>query len=277
MRRTFVLAGAAAALFTLPAVAMAQTPGYVTSNLNLRAGPGVDYPVVETIPAGEPVDIEGCTSQFGWCSLNYRGEYGWASANYLRFLYAGRRVPLPDYWTYAGVPIIAFSIGSYWHSHYRHRGFYRRLGEYETRYRGGHVGRGPGAGRHGFISSAPRVERPHGGGHRGGFIGGPGRAPAFVGGGGPRHGGGHVGGHPGGGRGGFMGGGHGGGGRHGGGGGAFMSGGRGGGHGGAGHGGFMSSGPRGGHGGGGHGGGHGGGRGGGGHGGRGGGHGGHHR
>ncbi|MFC5579734.1 SH3 domain-containing protein [Rhodanobacter terrae] len=48
---------------TLPALAQAAD-GFVTGNVNLRAGPGAEYPLILTIPGGAPVNIQDCTT--GW-------------------------------------------------------------------------------------------------------------------------------------------------------------------------------------------------------------------
>ena len=42
--------------FALPALASA-TEGYVTGNVNLRAGPDADYPLIDQLQAGTVVDV----------------------------------------------------------------------------------------------------------------------------------------------------------------------------------------------------------------------------
>lgn len=122
--RKFRLAAAAlvAALFA-PAVASAAT-GYVTTNLNVRAGPSTRYPVVSVFGAGSRVDVIGCTSGPGWCDVRAGGVRGWVSANYLDLYYNSRRVHAPRYIGRVGVPTITFSIGTYWDHHYRDYDFY---------------------------------------------------------------------------------------------------------------------------------------------------------
>jgi hypothetical protein len=72
-----LIAGAMAAGILAPVAAEAA---YVTSNVNLRSGPGTGYAAITTIPAGAQVSVSGCTS---WCSVNYRGLRGYVSAGYV--------------------------------------------------------------------------------------------------------------------------------------------------------------------------------------------------
>jgi uncharacterized protein YraI len=72
-----------AAVVTTPALAvvMAFSP---TGNLNVRSGPGFQYPVVNKIAANVPVEITGCVSDYSWCGVALPGGVtGWASAPYL--------------------------------------------------------------------------------------------------------------------------------------------------------------------------------------------------
>ncbi|WP_188914659.1 SH3 domain-containing protein [Salinarimonas ramus] len=64
----------------VPGVAYA-VPVATTTQLNLRAGPGVGSPVVAVMPPGEVVELRGC--QGTWCFVVYRGRLGWASGRYL--------------------------------------------------------------------------------------------------------------------------------------------------------------------------------------------------
>jgi uncharacterized protein YraI len=143
----------------LPAAALAR-PGFVSANLNLHAGPSVNFPVIDTIPDASRVNIHGCLSGYTWCDVSWRGERGWADGEYLQFVYRGRRVLIVNYGDEIGFPIVGFNIGTYWGHHYRHRSFYGRIGYWRHHYHGhrhghvrhgGHVGVGahPHGRRHG--------------------------------------------------------------------------------------------------------------------------------
>lgn len=99
--------------------------GFVTANVNLRAGPDVDYPWIATIPGGSRVTIQGCTAGWGWCDVIAFGNRGWMLGDYLRYDYGNRRALLPEYGARVGIPIVTFVIGNYWGNYYRERPFYR--------------------------------------------------------------------------------------------------------------------------------------------------------
>lgn len=123
MKRTTWLSVLMLALGT-PLVASAAD-GYVTANVNLRAGPDIGYPRIDTLPAGVSVDIYGCTDGWAWCDVSYRGDRGWIAGNYIDYYDDDRWRPVPDYGAQIGIPIVTFIIGSYWGQHYSDRSFYR--------------------------------------------------------------------------------------------------------------------------------------------------------
>lgn len=69
---------AVSAVILLAGVATAAAvPATVTTDLNVRSGPGTNYPVIGTLQGGTTVDVNGCRGS--WC----RVAGGWASGNYL--------------------------------------------------------------------------------------------------------------------------------------------------------------------------------------------------
>lgn len=80
----------------------------VTTDLNLRTGPGTRYARITAMPAGAIVDVRGCTAGYNWCRVNWRGYDGWASARYLAHQtggYSGRSYS--NYGAAIGIPLIA--------------------------------------------------------------------------------------------------------------------------------------------------------------------------
>lgn len=119
-----VLAGAAFMLLALGGSAFAQQRGYVTTDVNLRAGPSTSYPVVVVLEGGTPLGIYGCLEDYSWCDVDWRGSRGWIAARYLAYDDDGRRVEFVPYAPTIGVPIVAFSFGDYWGRYYRGRSWY---------------------------------------------------------------------------------------------------------------------------------------------------------
>ena len=78
-----VIKSALIAFALLSATAAQAANAIVTTNLNLRTGPGTNYRTLGSIPNGARVDVRGCTSGYGWCQVSYAGRSGWASSRYL--------------------------------------------------------------------------------------------------------------------------------------------------------------------------------------------------
>ncbi len=101
------LALCAVAMMSMPALAQSGPAiAYTTGNLNMRAGPGTNYPVITTVPRGGGVTVFGCTANFAWCDAAFVHAKGWVSGKYLSYgvqgNYYGR--PIPNAGVYVGVP-----------------------------------------------------------------------------------------------------------------------------------------------------------------------------
>lgn len=106
-----------------PAFALAE-PAWLTTEVGLMAGPDDEYPLIDSLPAGIEVDVQGCTDGWEWCDVLAGDERGWVSGDALQFDDRGQWVPLPEYAPSYGVPIVTFVIGNYWDRYYRYQPFY---------------------------------------------------------------------------------------------------------------------------------------------------------
>ena len=118
------LASALVALTALPAHVQAQQMAYVSKEVNLRAGPSSDFPVVAILGAGVNITVEGCMSDYRWCDVSVGPNRGWLYAGNIVYPYQGANVPLLTYGSAIGIGVIAFSVGSYWDDYYRFRPWY---------------------------------------------------------------------------------------------------------------------------------------------------------
>jgi uncharacterized protein YraI len=114
----------AAGVLALPAAAHAQSQAYTNTTVNVRAGPAPDYPIVAQLPGGVPLSVMGCISSYQWCDVAAPNLRGWVYAGSLSYAYQGANVPVMSYGTVIGLPIVTFSIGTYWGNYYRGRPWY---------------------------------------------------------------------------------------------------------------------------------------------------------
>jgi len=129
----------AAGVLLAPWQASAE-PGFATVAVNMRAGPGTSFPVLQVIPAGARLDIVGCLSDYDWCDVSWGNARGWVAGSYLEARLDRRRVPVLR----GRPPVVGFDFNRYWDDHYRGRSFYSHRDQWHSRYQGRTQGRGPG-------------------------------------------------------------------------------------------------------------------------------------
>ena len=107
---------------------------YTSRPINVRAGPNRDYPLVAQLEAGAPLDVHGCLDDWSWCDVSFEEDSrGWVYAGGVSFVYQGDRVPLYSYGPRLGLPIISFSLMTYWGDYYRGRPWYAQRDSWSHR------------------------------------------------------------------------------------------------------------------------------------------------
>ncbi|MFC0691945.1 SH3 domain-containing protein [Paraburkholderia humisilvae] len=164
---------AVVSLFAFPAVGLGQSQAFTNRPANVRAGPGRDYPIVTQLAYGAPVTVAGCLSDYSWCDVALPRSRGWVYARSLNYPYQGSYVPVISYGPAIGLPVVPFSIGPYWSSHYRGKPWYRDQSRWAHRppprpgpgHRPGHVQPRPPGGRPPSHTGHPPggSRPPHGG------------------------------------------------------------------------------------------------------------------
>lgn len=191
IKKTLLASGAA---LLLSASVAAAAPATARADLNVRSGPGAQYPVVGSIQTGETVDVGGCTGS--WCQVSFSGGSGFANRSYLAMAGGGPGVgvavaPVYDDYAYDDSYDYGYSygpsvgVGFYGGSRFHHRRHHwdgTRTGTWQGR-PGGWTGTRtgtwqgrPGAGPAQPGSVSPQVSSPTG--MRGADRGPGGGAPA---------------------------------------------------------------------------------------------------
>ena len=80
MRKLLMFSAAAIAMATGPAMAEMAT---ATTDLNVRAGPSSQEPVIGRLAGGDSVNIDGCVNNARWCKIVTANGEGWVSSRFL--------------------------------------------------------------------------------------------------------------------------------------------------------------------------------------------------
>lgn len=109
MRYKFkLLASVGLAVLLLSGSAFADVAATATTELNVRAGPGTQYPVIGVIGGGTGVGIQGCVEGSKWCSVNVNGAVGWVYSDYLVADLSGSPIVLTERPAELQVPVVTY-------------------------------------------------------------------------------------------------------------------------------------------------------------------------
>lgn len=79
MRTLF--ASTALVLLTVSGGAMAQTMATAAADVDIRTGPGAQYPITASVGVGSPVSLIGCVEASDWCEVHVGNQAGWTYAD----------------------------------------------------------------------------------------------------------------------------------------------------------------------------------------------------
>jgi uncharacterized protein YraI len=102
-RKTATLLVAVTALAAVSLPASAATLATATTSLNIRTGPGPEYPVIGAIPDKGQAAVTGCIQGSLWCQVTYNGKQGWAYSQYMMGNAGGQAVVVSQ-----TVPVLTF-------------------------------------------------------------------------------------------------------------------------------------------------------------------------
>jgi uncharacterized protein YraI len=123
MYRRHLVSSFAVLLLAVCGTAGAQN-AYTARQMNLHAGPDRGYPLVAQVDEGTPLEVHGCLDGWSWCDVSVEGNRGWMYGGGIYFDYNGGTVWLYSYGPQVGVPVITFSVGTYWGQYYQGRPWY---------------------------------------------------------------------------------------------------------------------------------------------------------
>lgn len=106
-----LLRTAAAAGFVLVAgtsAAFAAMTATTVTDLNVRAGPGPQYPTVGLATRGSTAVLDGCIEGSKWCRVDVNGLRGWVYAQYLTTDLGGAAVVVQDRRADLAVPVVTY-------------------------------------------------------------------------------------------------------------------------------------------------------------------------
>lgn len=106
MKHSLFLPATFGAFLALSGAAFAETAVSATADLNVRAGPGPQYPVIGVIAAGQSTILRGCLDNSKWCSISESGGEGWVYADYLVGDFGGQQVVLSQRPADSGVVMV---------------------------------------------------------------------------------------------------------------------------------------------------------------------------
>lgn len=119
------LIAALLALTLLAPGAHAQQTAQARVDVNLRAGPNREFPVVSALYAGTVFTVLGCLGDYSWCDVQSPPHRGWVAANNLMILQPdGNQAALNVAGAVIGIGVTTFILNNYWREHYYNRPWY---------------------------------------------------------------------------------------------------------------------------------------------------------
>ncbi|MBB3394660.1 MULTISPECIES: DUF1236 domain-containing protein [unclassified Rhizobium] len=106
LKRNLFLAGA----IVVGSAGLAQADMVATAinDLNVRAGPGPQYPSIGMVTRGSQAMLDGCIQGSRWCRVDVNGVRGWVYAQYLQVEQAGNSVIVEQHQADLGVPVVTY-------------------------------------------------------------------------------------------------------------------------------------------------------------------------
>lgn len=103
-----VSAAALGAGLMVASSAYASFSASAVTDLNIRQGPGPQFPVVGVIDAQQSATVIGCVENSKWCEVTHAGTTGWVYSDYLITDVGGQNTAIAQLPATAGVPTVTY-------------------------------------------------------------------------------------------------------------------------------------------------------------------------
>jgi uncharacterized protein YraI len=121
-----------ALLFSFSCAALAEN-ALTTDTASVRAGPDDSYPEVAVLDADSPVQVMGCLDDWSWCDVTFGGNRGWLYSPDITYEYEGGYVPFYAYAPTFSIPVVSFTVDSYWGRYYHDRPWFHERDQWAHR------------------------------------------------------------------------------------------------------------------------------------------------
>lgn len=111
--KSLLFPAVAGMLTVMSGTAFADTAVSAVTDLNVRAGPGPQYPVIGVLAAGQSATLNGCIENSKWCTIAEAGGQGWVYSDYVTTNSGGSRVVLTQRRSSVAVVSPPDDIGDY--------------------------------------------------------------------------------------------------------------------------------------------------------------------
>ena len=105
--KSVLLPAIAGMMTVMSGAAFADTAVSAVTDLNVRAGPGPQYPVIGVLASGQSATLNGCIENSKWCTIAEAGGQGWVYSDYVTAEFGGSRVVVTRRPADAGIAVVA--------------------------------------------------------------------------------------------------------------------------------------------------------------------------
>ncbi|NEI71410.1 DUF1236 domain-containing protein [Rhizobium lusitanum] len=106
LKRNLLLAGVI--LAGSAGLAQADMSATTATDIEVRSGPGAEFPTVGVATRGSEATLDGCIEGSRWCRVDVNGMRGWVYAQYLSVEQNGASVVVQDHRDDLGVPTVTY-------------------------------------------------------------------------------------------------------------------------------------------------------------------------